>query len=90
MSKRRYEVKTAVDSVVYDVAPVQTTFIMKVSFKLIVNVLDDCSEAVIWNRGILNMLGGRFYLIISDKKGKKKRRNIWSNYVFHKENSVSK
>lgn len=49
MPKRRDEVKAAVDSVVYDVAPVQTTLIVQVSFKLVVNVLDNCFEAVAWD-----------------------------------------
>lgn len=57
MPEGRDEVKAAMDPVVYNVAPVQTTLIMKVSFKLVVNVLDNCFEAVVWGeeeRGILN------------------------------------
>lgn len=51
MAKRRDEVEAAVDSVVYDVAPVQTTLIMQVSLKLVVNVVDDCFEAVVGEGG---------------------------------------
>lgn len=57
MPEGRNEVKAAMDSVVYNVAPVQTTLIVKVSFKLVVNVLDNCFEAVVWGkeeRGILD------------------------------------
>jgi len=46
--KGRDEVKTAMDSIVYNVAPVQPALIMKVSFKLVVNVLDNRFEAVVW------------------------------------------
>jgi len=45
MSKWRNEIKAAVHSVVHYVPSVQPTFIMEVSFKLIVNVLDDGLEA---------------------------------------------
>lgn len=44
MSKRRYKVEAAVHPVVHDVPSVQPTFIVKISFKLIVNVLDDGLE----------------------------------------------
>lgn len=44
MSKWRYKVETAVHPVVHNVPSVQPTFIMKISFKLIVNVLDDSLE----------------------------------------------
>lgn len=45
VSKWRYEVEAAVNPVVHYVSSVQTTLIMKVSLKLIVNVLDDGLEA---------------------------------------------
>lgn len=41
MSKWRYEVEAAVHSIVHYVSSVQSTLIMEVSLKLIVNVLDD-------------------------------------------------
>lgn len=46
MAKRRDEVETAMHSVVYDMPSVQATLIMKISFKLIVNILNDWFEAV--------------------------------------------
>lgn len=51
MPKRRDEVEAAVDSVVDDVAPVQATLIVEVSLKLVVNVVDNCFEAVVWEGG---------------------------------------
>lgn len=44
VSKRRYEVEAAVHPVVHDVPPVQPALIVKISLKLIVNVLDDGLE----------------------------------------------
>lgn len=44
MSKWRYKVEAAVHPVVHDVPSVQPTFIVKISLKLIVNVLDDGLE----------------------------------------------
>lgn len=41
MSKRRNEVEAAMHSVVHYVSAIQPTLIMEVSFKLIVDVLDD-------------------------------------------------
>lgn len=41
MSKRRNEVEAAMHSVVHYVSSIQPTLIMEVSFKLIVDVLDD-------------------------------------------------
>lgn len=41
VSKWRYKVETAVHPVVHNVPSVQPTFIVKISLKLIVNVLDD-------------------------------------------------
>lgn len=51
MPKGRDEVKTAMDSIVYNVASVQPALIVKVSLKLVVNVLDDGFEAVVWQGG---------------------------------------
>lgn len=45
VSKRRYKVEAAVHPVVHDVPPVQSAFIVEISLKLIVNVLDDGLEA---------------------------------------------
>ena len=45
VSKGRYEVEAAVNSVVHDVSAVQTTLIMQVALKLIINVLDDSLKA---------------------------------------------
>lgn len=50
MSKWRYKVKAAVHPVVHYMSSVQPTLIMKVSLKLIVNVLDDGLEADIRKR----------------------------------------
>lgn len=41
MSKWRYEVEAAVDSVVLDVLPVQSTLVPEVLLKLLVNVVGD-------------------------------------------------
>lgn len=41
MSKRRNEVEAAMHSVVHYVSSIQPTLIMEVSFKLIVDILDD-------------------------------------------------
>lgn len=46
MSKWRYEIEAAVNSVVHNVSAIQATFIMQVAFKLIVNVLDDGLKTV--------------------------------------------
>lgn len=45
VSKWRDEVEAAVDSVVYDVSAVQATLVMKVTLKLVINVLDDSLKA---------------------------------------------
>lgn len=50
MPKWRYEVEAAVHPVVHYVSSVQPALIMKVSLKLIVNVLDDGLEADIRGR----------------------------------------
>lgn len=44
VSKGGYEVKAAVNSVIHNVAPVQATLVVEVSFKLIVDVVDDGFE----------------------------------------------
>lgn len=44
MSKWRYEVETAVHPVIHNVPSVQPALIVKISLKLIVNVLDDGLE----------------------------------------------
>lgn len=46
VSKWRYEIEAAVNSVVHNVSAIQATFIMQVALKLIVNVLDDSLKAV--------------------------------------------
>ena len=46
MSKGGDEVKAAVHPVIDDVPPVQTTLVMQVPFKLLVDVGDDCLETV--------------------------------------------
>lgn len=46
MSKRRDEVKAAVNSVVNDVSAVQAALVMQVSLELIINILDDRLKAV--------------------------------------------
>lgn len=55
MSKWRYKVEAAVHPVVHDVPSVQSTFIMKISLKLIVNVLNDGLET---GQGTISSLYG--------------------------------
>lgn len=45
MSEGRDEVEAAVDAIVHYVATVQSTFVAKKPFKLVVNVLDDGAKA---------------------------------------------
>lgn len=40
MTKRWNEIETAMDSIIYDVPSVQSTLIMQVSLKLLINVRD--------------------------------------------------
>lgn len=50
VSKWRYEVEAAVHPVVHYVSSVQPALIMKVSFKLVVNVLNDGLKAEVINQ----------------------------------------
>lgn len=50
VSKRRDEVKAAVYSVVNDVSAVQSALIVKISLKLIIDILDDRLKAVEENK----------------------------------------
>lgn len=54
MSKWRYEIEAAVNSVVHNVSAIQATFIMQVALKLIVNVLDDSLKTVEQDQNLLN------------------------------------
>lgn len=67
MTKRRNEVKAAVNTVVYNIAPIQATFITKESFKLIINVLNYCSEAerkmILWSKHVM-IISHAIYLLI--------------------------
>lgn len=44
MSKRRDEIKAAVNAIINDVPSVQATLIMQVALKLIIDILNDCFE----------------------------------------------
>lgn len=45
MAKWRDKIEAAVNTVVNNITPVQTTLISEEPLKLIINILDDCSEA---------------------------------------------
>lgn len=45
MAKWRDKIEAAVNTVVNNITPVQTTLVSEEPLKLIINVLDDCSEA---------------------------------------------
>lgn len=47
MAEGRNKIKAAVDAIVNNIAPIQTTLITKESFKLIINILNYCSKAEI-------------------------------------------